>query len=206
MEPPPRPDTSPWGAPASGPAPIPPRSGRGPVLVVAILLLLVGAGAVIVFLTQRGDGFPDSILGYGRLRGGAAETAEQFFESIRIGDLRIRAAVYTDGRAPRLVAVIYDNYPEGVDVSTLIRGASSGMEGSGGSVDDSSIQTAEGAGSRYACVEAGGPGFIVPGGAAEDGVLCVFTGDDVGLVITTHSATAIGGLQDVRAFDDAFPA
>jgi len=174
------------------------------VLVVAILLLVVGAVSLFLFLRSRGDGFPDEVLGYQRLRGGAAKQAEDFFESIEIGELRIRAAVYTDGTAPRLVAVLYDNYPAAVSATQLIQGASTGMEGSGGLVDESTLQTIESGGYQYACVEAGGPGFLVPGGANEEGVLCVFSGETVGLVITTHANVATLGLQDVQAFVEAF--
>src|SRR5918994_4719632 len=44
VEPPPRPD---WSMPPGGPVPGRPRSGRGPVLVVAILLLAIGAVALV---------------------------------------------------------------------------------------------------------------------------------------------------------------
>ena len=172
--------------------------------MLAIVLLAVAAVAVLLFLRTRGDGFPDEVLGYERLRGGAAKTAEEFFESIEIGELRIRAAVYTDGTAPRLIAVIYENYPAAVNAPQLIQGASSGMEGSGGAVEEASMETIEVDGYEYACVEAGGPGFLVPGGITEEGVLCVFTGETVGLVITTHSNVATLGLQDVQAFVGAF--
>jgi hypothetical protein len=204
MEPPPRPDASPWGASVSSPAPIPPRSGRGPVLVVAIVLLLVAAGALVVFLTQRGsDGFPDQALGYERLHTDAAERAERAVEDIRIGEIEIRVALYGIGEDPQLFAAVYDNYPGGIAVEEIMRGAADGAETSGGEVDQASMQVSEANGYSFACMSGGGPGFLVPGGPSQQGVMCVFQGEQVGVVVTTHTQEPTLGLSDVQTFVEA---
>jgi GNAT superfamily N-acetyltransferase len=118
--PPPRPDVQ--GVPD---APIEPRPRRWLVLVAA-LVAVVGVVAVVATLAGRGDGFPDAVLGFERLRGGSAERAEEAMEGIRIGRIEVRAAVYGIGVSPRMVAAIYENYPEGVDVEAIIQGAAGG--------------------------------------------------------------------------------
>lgn len=181
-----------------------PPSGRRAVLIAAIVFAVVGIVALVAFLVGRGDGFPAEVLGYERLRGGQGAAAEDVMENIEIGDLEITAAVYGEADTPRLVAVLYGNYPSNVDIHTIVRGMTQGMEACGGSVDEASLEVAAGDGHELACVEAGGPGFLVPNGRSEDGVACVFHGETTGLVLTTHSSIANRGLQDVRAFLDAY--
>jgi hypothetical protein len=52
----------------------------------------------------------------------------------------------------------------------------------------------------------GGPGFLIPGGPSRQGVLCVFQGELVGVLVTTHTENPTRGLADVRAFVDALKA
>ncbi len=191
--------------PPGGPVPSRPRSGRGPILVVAILLLAV---ALVVFLTQGGsDGFPDSALGYERLHNEDADRAESVIEGIKIGDVEIRGAVYGTGDEPQLFAAVYENYPAGVEAEAIIQGAASGAEASGGEVDQGSLQSAQsGDGYSFACMSGGGPGFLIPGGPSRQGVLCVFQGELVGVVVTTHTQNPTLGLADARAFVEALEA
>ena len=193
--------------PPGGPVPSRPRSGRGPVLVVAILLLLVGVGALIVYLTQRGsDGFPDQALGYERLHTEEAERAERSVEDIRIGDVEISVALYGTAGDPELLAALYDNYPGGVAAETIIQGAANGAEATGGEVDRESLQLSESNGYSFACMSGGGPGFLVPGGPSEQGVMCVFQGELVGVTVTTRTQEPTAGLSDVQAFVEALEA
>jgi hypothetical protein len=175
-------------------------------VIAAAIVGALAVATVVVIAETGGDGFPDDVLGYERLHGGEADRAEQVMEGIRVGDLEISAAVYGEGDTARLVAVIYGNYPRNVQIGSIVDGMSTGMESSGGTVDQASLETAHGGGYRFACVEASGPGLLVPGGPSEDGVACVFSGEATGLVITTHSTISITGLQDVRAFVDAYRA
>jgi len=182
--------------PSGGPVPTRPRSGRGPVLVVATLLLLAGIGALIVYLTQRGsDGFP-----------GGAERAERAVEDIRIGDVEISAALYGTAGSPELFAALYDNYPSGVAAETIIQGAANGAEATGGNIDQESLQVSESNGYSFACMSGGGPGFLVPGGPSEQGVMCVFQGELVGVTVTTRTQEPTVGLSDVQAFVEALEA
>ena len=175
--------------------------------MAAILLLVVGGVALVVFLTQRGsDDFPDTVLGYERLHGEAADRAERAVEDVRIADIEIRAAVYGIGDQPHLFAAVYDNYPEGVDIEAIVQGAAGGAEATGGEIDQGSLQTSEAGGYAFACMTGGGPGFLTPGGPAEQGVMCVFKGEQVGVIVTTHAQDAVLGLTDVRAFVEALEA
>ena len=193
--------------PPGGPVASRPRSGRGPVLVVAILLLAVGAVALVVALTQGGsDGFPDTALGYERLHDEGAERAESAVEDIEIGDVEIRGAVYGNGVEPELFAALYENYPAGVETEAIMQGAAGGAEASGGVVDQESVQSAESGGYSFACMSGGGPGFLIPGGPSRQGVLCVFQGELVGVLVTTHTEDPTLGLADVRAFVEALEA
>jgi hypothetical protein len=190
--------------PPGGPVPSRPRSGRGPVLVVAILLLAV---AFVIFLTRGGsDGFPDAALGYERLHNEDAERAESAVEDVKIGDVEIRGAVYGSGDEPELFAALYENYPAGVEAEAIMQGAAGGAEASGGEVDQESMQSAESGGYSFACMSGGGPGFLIPGGPSRQGVLCVFQGELVGVLVTTHTENPILGLADVRAFVEALEA
>ncbi|MGH2640236.1 MAG: hypothetical protein ACRDGO_00900 [Actinomycetota bacterium] len=201
MEPPPRPDRS---MPPGGPIPSRPRSGRGPVLVVAVLLLAV---ALVIFLKPGGsDGFPDSALGYERLHDEDAQRAERAIEDIEIGDVEIRGAVYGRGDEPQLFAALYGNYPAGLDAEAIMQGAAGGAEASGGEVDQGSLQAAGSGGYSFACMSGGGPGVLIPGGPSRQGVLCVFQGELVGVLVTTHTGNPTLGLADVRAFVEALEA
>ncbi|MCD6021685.1 MAG: hypothetical protein K0R20_1395 [Actinomycetia bacterium] len=190
--------------PPGGQVPSRPRSGRGPVLVVAILLLAV---ALVIFLMRAGsDGFPDSALGYERLHSEDADRAERAVEDIRVGDVEIRGAVYGSGDEPELFAALYENYPAGVEAETIIQGAASGAETSGGAVDQGSLRSAASGGYSFACMSGGGPGFLIPGGPSRQGVLCVFQGELVGVLVTTHTEDPTLGLAAVRAFVEALEA
>ena len=198
-------DLPPEPAPASElPPPPPSRTRRRTVAIAVAILGVIVVGVVVAIIVSRGDGFPDRVLGYQRLHGGAAERAERVMESIRIDDLELNAAVYGEGGTPRLVAVIYGNYPAGVDIDVIVDGMARGMKRSGGRVEKGSLEKTGGPGNRFACVEASGPGLLVPGGPDEAGVACVFQGASTGLVITTHSSRSDSGLRDARAFYDAY--
>lgn len=193
-EPPP-----PIGAPVETPS----SSGRRLVLIAAIILAAVGAVAIVAFLSSDGDAFPESVLGYERLRGDVAERAQRATEGVRIGEIEIRVAVYGKAGRPKLLAATYENYPEGVDVRTIILGAARGAEAFGGTVDEDSIQISGSDGYGYACMRGQGPGFLIPGGPDEQGVMCVFSGATVGLITTTHTTDPVVGLIDVRSFVEA---
>jgi hypothetical protein len=187
--------------------PTPTRSGRMLVLIAAVVLAVTGIGAVIAFVSQGSSSdFPDSVLGYERLRGGVAERVERSMESIRIGEIEILAALYGERDEPRLLAAIYEHYPDGVEIEAIIQGAAGGAAASGGTVDQGSLQISDSNGVRFACMSGGGPGFLVPGGPSEEGVLCAFTGDRVGLMVTTHTTEPVLGLMDVRTFVEAYEA
>lgn len=189
--------------PPGGPVPSRPRSGRGPVLVVAILL----AAALVIFLMRSGsDGFPDSALGYERLHNEDAERAERAIEGTEIGDVEIRGAVYGTGDEPQLFAALYENYPAGLDAEAIVQGAAGGAEATGGEVDQGSLRSARSGGYSFACMSGGGPGFLIPGGPSRQGVLCVFQGELVGVLVTTHTGNPALGLEDKRAFVEALEA
>lgn len=190
--------------PPGGPVASRPRSGRGPVLVVAILLL---AAALVIFLMRsRSDGFPDSALGYERLHNEDAERAERAIEGIEIGDVEIRGAVYGTGDEPQLFAALYENYPTGLDAEAIVQGAADGAEATGGEVDQGSSRSARSGGYSFACMSGGGPGFLIPGDPSRQGVLCVFQGEVVGVLVTTHTGNPALGLEDARAFVEALEA
>ena len=197
--PPPRPD----GVPIE--SPVEPRagSGRRGVLIAALVLLAVGAVAAVAYVSGSGDGFPDSALGLERLQDEQAERAESAMEAIRIGDIEISVAVYGLGGEPQLLAATYANYPEAAKAEAIIRGAAAGAEAQGGTVDESSLQTSEVDGTAYACMQGSGPGFLIPGGPSDEGVMCVFRGDLVGLLVSTRTTEPNAGLADVRAFVEA---
>jgi hypothetical protein len=86
----------------------------------------------------------------------------------------------------------------------MIEGAASGAVTSGGTVVRRSLQVSESNGYRFACTRGGGPGFLMPGGPRQEGVLCAFDGETVGLFVTTHTREPLVGLTDVRTFVDAY--
>jgi hypothetical protein len=101
------------------------------------------------------------------------------------------------------LAAVYDNYPSGIAVEEIMRGAAGGAETSGGEVDQASMQVSEANGYSFACMSGGGPGFLVPGGPSQQGVMCVFQGEQVGVVVTTHTQEPTLGLSDVQTFVEA---
>ena len=125
-------------------------------------------------------------------------------ESIRIGEIEIKAALYGEGSEPRLLAAIYEHYPEDVEIEAIIQGAAGGAAASGGRIDQASLQVVESNGAQFACMSGGGPGFLVPGGPSEEGVLCAFSGDPIGLMVTTNTTEPLQGLMDVQAFVGAY--
>jgi hypothetical protein len=151
------------------------------------------------------DGFPDSALGYERVHNEDAERAERAIEGIEIGDVEIRGAVYGTGDEPQLFAALYENYPAGLDAEAIVQGAAGGAEATGGEVDQGSLRSARSGGYSFACMS-GGPGFLIPGGPSRQGVLCVFLGELVGVLVTTHTGNPALGLEVVRAFVEALDA
>ena len=206
MDLPPAPPQRPDAVPIQGPFEERPSSGRRGVLIAAIALLALGAVALVAFLAGSGDGFPDEALGYERMHDVQADRVESAMEAIRIGDIEISTALYGADGEPHLLAATYENYPQIADAGSIIQGAAAGAESTGGTVDESSLQTSAGDGYTYACMRGGGPGFLVPGGPPQQGVLCVFEGEVVGLVVTTRTTEPIAGLADVRAFVEAYEA
>jgi hypothetical protein len=207
--PPPRPDeaTSPWPAAPPPLVDVPSRSGRKGVLVAAVVLVAVGAVSAVAYLSgSRGGGFPETVLGYERIHGGEADRVESAVGSIRLGEIEIRAALYGDAGEPRLLAATYGNYPPEASFDGIVQGAAAGAEASGGTVDEASLQTIEADGYRLGCLRGEGPGFLVPGGPIERGVLCVFQGEHTGVLITTHTTEPTLGLAEVRSFVEAYEA
>jgi hypothetical protein len=135
-----------------------------------------------------------------------ADRVESAMEAIRIGEVEISTALYGEGGEPHLLAATYANFPEIADAGTIIQGAAAGAESTGGTVDESSLQTSAGDGYTYACMRGGGSGFLVPGGPSQEGVLCAFEGDLVGIIVTTRTTEPIAGLVDVRSFVEAYEA
>ena len=199
---PPRPDAFPIESPVEERA----SSGRRGVLIAGIVLLAVGAVAIVAFLSGSGDGFPDAALGYERMHDEQADRVESAMEAIRIGDIEISTALYGEGGEPRLLAATYANYPEIADAESIIQGAAAGAESTGGTVDESSLETSTAEGYTYACMRGGGTGFLVPGGPSQEGVVCVFDGELVGIVISTRTTDPVAGLADVRSFVEAYEA
>lgn len=116
-----------------------PSSGRWLVLISAIVVGVIGVVAVLAILSGD-DGFPDTVLGLERLRGGDADRAEDTMEGLPIGDLEIHAAVYGVAESPRLVATVFGNLPrEGANLETMMRGAIASAEASGGTVVERSL-------------------------------------------------------------------
>jgi hypothetical protein len=200
--PPPRPDASPIETPVDAH----PSSGRRGLSIAGIALLAVAAVALAAYLSGSRDGFPEAALGYERMNDEQADRVESSMEAIRIGEIEISAALYGEGGEPRLLAATYENYPEIADAESIIQGAAAGAESSGGTVDEASLETSEADGYTYACMRGGGPGFLVPGGPSHEGVLCVFDGELVGVVVSTRTTDPVAGLADVRAFVDAYEA
>jgi hypothetical protein len=198
--PPPRPDAVPVESPFEERR----SSGRRGVLIAAIALLAVGAIALVAFLSGSGDGFPDEALGYERMHDAQADRVESAMEAIRIGEIEISTALYGEDGDPRLLAATYENFPEIADAGSIIQGAAAGAESTGGTVDESTLQTSTGDGYTYACMRGGGTGFLIPGGPPQEGVLCVFEGEVVGIIVTTRTTEPIAGLADVRAFVEAY--
>ena len=189
-------------------SPVEPRtgSGRRGVLIAGLVLLAVGAVAVVAYVSGSGDGFPDAALGLERMRDEQAQRVESAMEAIRIGDIEIDAALYGLGGEPQVLAVTYSDYPEGANAETIMNGAAAGAEAQGGTVDESSLQTSDFDGYTLACMRGAGPGFLVPAGPSDEGVLCVFDGDRVGLVVSTRTTEPIAGLADLRAFVESLEA
>ena len=118
-------------------------------------------------------------------------------EAIRIGDIEISTALYGEGGDPpprRDLRELPGDRRRGVDHPGGGRGGGS----TGGSVDESSLETSTADGYTYACMAGGGTGFLVPGGPTQEGVVCVFDGELVGIVISTHTTDPVAGLADVR--------
>ena len=206
MEPPPTPPPRPDAFPIESPVEERPSSGRRGVLIAVVVLLAVGAVALVAFLSGSGDGFPEAALGYERLHDEQADQVESAMEAIRIGDIEISTALYGEGGQPRLLAATYENYPEIADAESIIQGAAAGAESTGGTVDESSLEISTADGYTYACMSGGGTGFLVPGGRSQEGVVCVFDGELVGIIVSTRTTNPVAGLADVQAFVEAYEA
>jgi hypothetical protein len=180
--------------PAAPPG-VPPPSRRdfriGIVAILAFSALVVGG--VVLFVTSRGQGFPDQLGGYDRNRSDAVREIEDALGSIEVMGVTMDVAVYGSDVNPAVILFTIEGVPSefgdmGSDAffSSFMEGFQGGYPGSG-EFDPSSVVQRSVDGVDYFCAAMG----VVSAAGAQPTAICVFRGEVVGmLMVTTTSSPA----------------
>ena len=165
-------------------------------LVIAAAVL-VGIAAIAL---HRGDGFPESIAGLPRIHSAQAREAEEVVASIRVGGVSYKVAWYGDGDIPTLVVERFEGIPD-----TYTNGSSDqffdemirGFQAASYTTVDTDGKVTQTIDSiQYTCASIGPESASR---ATPTGALCLWSGADVGMVLTTRTTDPTAALGDVRA-------
>src|SRR5712691_5635525 len=100
------------------------------------VLILVGIAVIAAISNRhRDDAFPTDIGRFHRLHTSQVQQLEDQTSSFKIGDVKIGVAGYGSGEDVELVLIRYSDLPGQPPISSILRGAGGGIEGTGGSVD-----------------------------------------------------------------------
>jgi hypothetical protein len=186
--------------------PAPSTARPTPAVVGAIVVGLVALLAAGLFMLHRGDGLPDSIAGLQRLETAEAETFEQTLSATEFSGITFRGAMYGTNGQPQLIVELFEGVPDYVmdgPLDDFFGGAAGGFaNGSGGSVDLSSRMSETRDGVQYVCASFQGGIAPIPG-APSGGALCVWSGEDLGLIVSIRSADPRAALDDAQLTHEA---
>ena len=177
------------------PPPAPPRRRSGLIAGVIVVGLVLVAVVGALALNRKGGGFPDSLGGQPRLTTDAAKQLERSFSNTKIQGTTFEAAVYGSGGQPQDILVLIHGLPSQIQqmsgdefFSGLGSSFAGGFSGPGGGpVDLTSGARATVGGVDHACAAVTG--------SSGGGVICVFKGKTVGIVILQNYADPQGALS-----------
>ncbi len=157
------------------------------IAVSAVVLVALVALAVLKF---KGTDFPDSLAGQPRQTSDAAKQFEATVASTKIQGVSFEAATYGAGSEPQEVLLLFHGLPSSVQQMSGAEffagvGASvaNGFASAGGgqSIDFAAAAHTSDGGVDHECAP-------ITGSSGTGGVLCLFKGDSVGLLLLRNYA------------------
>ena len=159
--------------------------------------MLVGVG---VLALHKGDGFPESIAGLPRIHSAQAREVEKAAANTRFAGVSIKIAWYGDGETPTLVVErfegipdSYTNEPSDQFFEAMIRG----FEAASYTTVDTDGQVTQTIDSiQYTCAS------VRPESSSRStptGALCLWSGADIGIVVTARTTDPTAAIDDARA-------
>ena len=180
-----------------------PRSpARTPLIVAGIvcaaLLLVAGATAFL----HRGDGFPATIGGLPRMHTQVAKDFEDAIARAESGGVRMRGAMYgSNSDVPELIVERFDGAP----VSSLqdtpdafFDEVARGFESTSNTTVDTTDKAAQTIDAVYYACASVHPSSTTAG-VSTDGALCMWEGEDIGIVVTLRTSDPTSAIADVQA-------
>jgi hypothetical protein len=166
-----------------------------------VVLALVVTGAVAMALTGgSGGALPDAIDGVPRMHTPEAEAFERTLNGMTIADMSFSGAMYGDGVSPDLVVELISGVPDearAAPMDTFFSGAATGIAStSGGTIRVEEAVEARDGDVEYRCAP-----LELPAGTAGltgSGVLCMWRGRDIGILITLRTGDASAAVEDAR--------
>jgi hypothetical protein len=176
------------------------KSTRNRWIAIGVTLVVV-LGVAFALARRGGDHFPDSVVGLQRVHSADAQGLQKQVSTMGLGNVKAKAAVYGVGDITQISVVIYSGFPAPPDPTNMLKGASSGIIASGGSMDLTNTTSLSRAGIQYVCAPFHAK-LYASSTAPSDGQACVWTGGkDVGLVMTittTDGNTAATQAADIH--------
>jgi hypothetical protein len=175
--------------PVLAPQPGPPRKRIGLAIAIAVGSVALVALFALVVLKYSGTGFPDSLAGQPRQTSDAAKQFEQTVASMKIEGVSFEAATYGTGSEPQEVLLLFHGLPTSVQqmsgdqfFSGFGASVANGFAGGGQGVDFATAARASVDGVDHGCDPIAGTSD------AGSGVLCLFKGDTVGMLLLRNYA------------------
>jgi hypothetical protein len=189
-----------WSTPAvsTGRIGLPPKKTGGALPVVAGAVVLVVAAAAAFTFLRGGGGLPDELAGLPRSNSEIATQLEEALSGIEIMGVSFDVGFYGDGLEPQIVLMVFEGLPDelaSAPSDMFFEGFASGFASTSGGATvgfDAAVQrTADGV--DYMCAPVEGP---------ESGVVCLFRGEGVGMLVTqttTDANAAVAIAQEAHA-------
>lgn len=200
---PPTPSGTSWSEGASPLDGSPPSEPRSPWRRRAIIAI-VCAGVLLVVLTtlmlHRGDGLPESIAGFPRIHSDQVRAIEEALAHTEVAGVTFQVAMYGNAETPTLILERFNGVPDVYVNATSEQIFDDSVRG----FEATSYATADAEGKvtrtidavSYTCAS------IRPESASQPtltGSLCVWKGDDLGILVTLRTTDPTAAIDDVHS-------
>lgn len=176
-------------------------------IVVGIVVLgtAIVAGTIALLQRDRVPGLPESVGGFRLVRGEVAEQMQKTIDAMMPDEVRVHIGMYGDEIDPQVIVFHFERgfeISDGTPLDAVLEGAASNIAGApfgGASVDLTAETQAFEGGTDYLCAPIRSTSVLAP----YDGVLCLWRGDSVGLVVSFHASDPSSVLDQTKTVAEA---